>query len=57
MAITKDEKQTLRELRRENNRLRVALDQEKEKVAFLGVLCDVDIDGLFKQEVDNNGEG
>lgn len=57
MAITKDEKQTLRELRRENNRLRVALDQEKEKVVFLGVLCDVDIDGLFKQEVGNNGEG
>ena len=39
-----------------NARLRAELDREKEKVAFLGVLCDVDIDGVFEQEVESNGE-
>ena len=56
MAIIKTLEKQLREERMKNARLRAELDREKEKVAFLGVLCDVDIDGVFEQEVESNGE-
>lgn len=53
MSIIKSLQKSLQEERRTNARLRAEIAQDKEKIAFLGVLNDVDIDGIFEEDMTN----
>lgn len=52
--IIKDMKARLLELTRENGRLRAQLENEREKLQFLGLLAaDVDLDELTEEAEDD----
>ena len=53
--IIKEMKTRILELTRENGRLRAQLENEREKLQFLGLLtADVDLDELTDEEGDDN---
>jgi len=54
MDIIKNDRQALKEERRKNRRLKIALDKAMEMIEFLGVLNDVDIEDLFEEETDDD---